>query len=105
MGASAAGAAVAWNLVSGINDPPQNSERTVWVDGEPVEVPPCTFATDLSAVDGLVFSPEAVRERDENLVLVRSAYRQPFGTFVGTLPQGTELAEGYGVMESHDVWW
>ena len=23
----------------------------------------------------------------------------------GTLPGGLELTEGYGVMESHDVWW
>jgi len=39
------------------------------------------------------------------LVVLRSAYRQPFGTFAGTLPGGMELAEGYGVMEDHDVWW
>jgi hypothetical protein len=39
-----------------------------------------------------------------NMVLMRSDYRQPFGTFAGTLP-GIELAEGYGVMETHDVWW
>jgi hypothetical protein len=99
------GRQVAWNLVSGVNDPPTESERTVWVDGEPREVPPCAFASDLSAVDGLRFHAEAVRERSDNLLLARSRYRQPFGTFSGALPGATELTEGYGVMEAHDVWW
>ena len=40
-----------------------------------------------------------------NLLLLRSDYRQPFGVFSGTLPGGLELAEGYGVMEQHDVHW
>ena len=96
---------LAWNLVSGVNDPPSGSERTVWVNGEPHEVGPCTFAPDLNGVDDLTFQAEAVRERNENLLLVRSSYRQPFGTFSGSLPGGIELAEGYGVMEDHDVFW
>ena len=96
---------VAWNLVSGVNDPPQSSERTVWIDGIAREVGPSAFAADLSSVDGLSFRAEASRERRENLLLVRSRYRQPFGTFTGELPDGTALAEGYGVMEYHDVHW
>ena len=56
-------------------------------------------------VDGLRFAAEATRERRENLLLVRSFYRQPFGTFSGALPGGVALAEGYGVMEEHDVRW
>jgi hypothetical protein len=99
------GRRVAWNLVSGVNDPPTSSERTVWVDGEPTEAGPSAFAADLSGVDGLRFTAEATRERDENLLLVRSSYRQPFGTFAGALPGGIALAAGYGVMEEHDVWW
>jgi hypothetical protein len=99
------GREVAWNLVSGVNDPPRSSERTVWIDGVPREVGPSTFAADLSSVDGLSFRAEASRERRENLLLVRSRYRQPFGTFTGELPDGTALAEGYGVMEYHDVHW
>jgi hypothetical protein len=99
------GRAVAWNLVAGVNDPPECSERTVWVDGVPQEAPPCTFAEDLSAVDGLRFAAEATRERRENLLLVRSFYRQPFGTFSGALGRDVALAEGYGVMEEHDVRW
>ncbi len=39
------------------------------------------------------------------MFLMRSDYRQPFGTFRGMLPGGVALAEGYGVMETHDVRW
>lgn len=115
VGRAVDGRAVAWNLVAGINDPPHDSERTVWVDGTPFEVGPAArFAADLSAVasdDGVAlrFAAEAVRERRENLLLVRSAYRQPFGTFAGTLrgPDGEPLAlaEGFGVMEQHAATW
>jgi uncharacterized protein DUF2804 len=100
------GDSVAWNLVSGVNDPPSASERTVWIAARPVEVGPCTFDSEgLSGVDSLRFAAEAVRERRDNLLLLRSSYRQPFGTFSGELPGGVALAEGYGVMEAHDVWW
>jgi hypothetical protein len=96
---------LAWNLVSGVNDPPERSERTIWTEGEAREAPPSKFAADLSSVDGLRFHSEAVREHHDNLLLVRSDYRQPFGTFSGELPGGIVVAEGYGVMEEHDVWW
>jgi hypothetical protein len=99
------GRPIAWNLVAGVNDPLVDSERTVWVDGVPSEAPPVTFAEDLSAVGELRFASEAVRESHENLLVARSRYRQPFGTFSGTLPGGAELAEGWGVMEDHDVHW
>jgi hypothetical protein len=105
VGTAEDGRPVAWNLVDGVNDPPQHSERTVWVDGQPSEVPPCRFAADLGSVDQLRFEPEATRERKENLGIIRSAYRQPFGTFSGELPGPVPLAEGYGVMEFHDVRW
>jgi Protein of unknown function (DUF2804) len=105
VGRSRAGQDLAWNLVSGVNDPASASERTLWVDGEPAEAPPSSFAHDLSRVNDLRFSAEAVRERRENRLLLRSSYRQPFGTFSGELAPGIELASGYGVMEEHDVWW
>jgi hypothetical protein len=105
VGRAVDGRELAWNLVSGVNDPPSRSERTVWVEGEPREVSPCTFADDLRSVDALRFEPEATRERHDNLVLIRSSYRQPFGSFRGELAGGIELAEGYGVMEEHDAWW
>lgn len=53
----------------------------------------------------LSFAAEATRERRENLLLVRSSYEQPFGTFAGTLADGVRLAEGFGVMERHDAVW
>jgi hypothetical protein len=105
VGTAIDGRPVAWNLVDGVNDPPQHSERTVWVDGRPSETPPCQFAPDLGRVDALHFQAEATRERKENLGLIRSVYRQPFGTFSGELPGAGQLAEGYGVMEFHDVRW
>jgi hypothetical protein len=105
VGIGADGRSLAWNLVSGVNDPPAGSERTVWVDGDPREAAPCRFADDLSAVDELRFHAEAVRGRSDNLLVLRSSYRQPFGTFSGRLADGIELAAGYGVMEEHDAWW
>jgi Protein of unknown function (DUF2804) len=99
------GRRLAWNLVDGVNDPPTDSERTVWIEGDPHEVGPCSFARDLSGVDALRFEPEAVRQRRDNLLVLRSHYRQPFGTFLGALPGGIRLAEGYGVMEEHDARW
>jgi hypothetical protein len=109
-GTAVGGRGVAWNLVVGVNDPPHNSERTVWVDGVPAEVAPVGFADDLSSVafaEGgeLRFASEAVRRRSENLLVIRSSYEQPFGTFGGTLPGGIELQEGYGVMERHEAVW
>jgi hypothetical protein len=112
-GRSRGGQLVGWNLVTGVNDGPTGSERSVWVDGEPVEVGPVSFASDLSRVeftggdDALDFDewPGSARSDDTNAVVFASRYRQPFGSFSGTLPGGIELAEGYGVMESHDVKW
>lgn len=103
------GRSVGWNLVAGINDPPIGSERAVWIDGSPSEASPVRFE-GLDAVladDGsrLDFSAEAERSRSDNLLLVRSRYRQPFGTFSGTLPGGIELERGIGVMEHHEAVW
>ena len=119
VGLDAAGRELAWNLVEGVNDPPASSERTVWIDGVAREAVPTEIREDLSGAGQLRFSTEAVRARRENFGILRSSYRQPFGTFSGRLPStlaggaaaaapdrdGVELAEGYGVMEEHDAWW
>jgi uncharacterized protein DUF2804 len=105
VGFAVSGEAVAWNLVDGVHDAPTGSERAVWIDGEPHEVPPQPFAADLSAVGDLRFTREAVRAKRENFVLVRSDYEQPFGTFSGELPVAGALREGWGVMERHEVYW
>lgn len=104
VGHAADGRALAWNLVQGVNDPPRSSERTLWTDGEPRELEPVTFDAALTGAGGLRFAAEATREQDQNLVLIRSHYRQPFGTFSGEIG-GVELANGFGVMEAHDVSW
>jgi hypothetical protein len=110
IGRARSGEAVAWNLVEGIHDDPSVSERTVWVDGEPRELGPNSFVDDLSGVEfaeggRLAFEEWSAREATTDLLLVRSRYRQPFGTFSGQLPGGLELAEGHGVMEDHDALW
>ena len=104
VGRSLDGRSLAWNLVKGVHDAPMGSERTVWIDGEPHEVGPCSF-DELRGVDGLRFHAQAVRARRDNLLLLRSSYRQPFGTFSGELAGGLGVAEAYGVMEEHDAWW
>jgi hypothetical protein len=99
------GRAVAWNLVVGVHDAPTASERTLWLDGEPSELPPLEFAADLSRVGDLTFTPWAAREDHSRRLFFRSDYLQPFGAFAGSLPGGVELESGHGVMEWHDVRW
>jgi hypothetical protein len=110
VGEGADGVALAWNLVSGVNDPASGSERAVWAEGEPSETPKVDFAADLSSVrciDGseLRFSAESERSRHDNLLLLASDYRAPFGTFSGELPGAATLARGFGVMEHHRARW
>jgi hypothetical protein len=110
VGTGAGGESLAWNLVSGINDPREGSERAVWIAGAPREVPPVRFAADLSAIactDGseLAFEAQAERRRSENLLLIRSDYRAPFGVFSGMLPGHVEIAHGAGVVEHHRARW
>jgi hypothetical protein len=105
VGVAGDGSPVAWNLVDGIHDAPGTSERRVWHGEQAVEVDPVEFATDLSRVAGLEFTPWAERSENLNLLVARSRYRQPFGSFRGELPDGTPLREGHGVMEEHDALW
>ena len=96
--------------MDGIHDDARASERTLWVDGEPREIGANSFAPDLGSVgfaEGgrLDFTEWAAREENVDYGLMKSRYRQPFGAFTGELPGGLELAEGYGVMEDHDVFW
>ncbi len=104
LGTADDGRPLAWNLVQGINDAAGGSERRLWLDGQERELEPVEFAPDLSAVGGLRFSEWSAREDHTNALLLRSDYRQPFGTFDGEVG-GVRLREGYGVMEEHDVRW
>jgi hypothetical protein len=109
VGRTADGRSVGWNLVEGINDPPQGSERAIWLDGEPSEPGPSRFSgLDAIAFDDgsrLEFSAEQERRASQRLPFVRYEYRQPFGTFSGSLPGGVVLEHGLGVMEHHDAVW
>jgi hypothetical protein len=110
IGSGPDGTPLAFNLVQGVNDPPSGSERAVWVAGLPHEAPPARFSDDLRTIasdDGseLRFAPEAERSRRDNLLLVRSDYRAPFGSFSGTLPGGIPLDHALGVVEHHRARW
>ena len=109
VGAAPDGTPLAWNLVAGVNDPPAGSERTVWIAGRPVETGPVSFSPGLEAIRSdageLRFAAEAERRRRERLLVVSSDYVQPFGTFSGVLPDGTEVAHGLGVTEHHVARW
>ena len=108
VGSASDGRPLAWNLVTGINDPPEHSERAIWVSGVPVEPPPMLFngtaGVEFPGGAHLSFTAEAERKRDDNMLVVRSRYRHLFGAFSGSL-NGIELAEGLGVMEEHDALW
>lgn len=108
VGRGADGSALAWNLVTGINDPPERSERAIWVDGVPREPRPVEF-DDLDGIrfaDGgeVAFAQRAERARNENLIVLRSRYAHRFGEFSGSL-DGIELESGLGVMERHEALW
>jgi hypothetical protein len=110
VGRTADGERVGWNLVTGVNDPPKASERAIWIGGDEFEPGPVEIAEDLSRIgfeEGgeLRFTAWSERAERTNLLLVRSSYRQPFGTFTGELPGGFVLSDGLGVMEWHDVRW
>ncbi|HEX8476557.1 MAG TPA: DUF2804 family protein [Pyrinomonadaceae bacterium] len=110
VGTDTEGRTVAWNLIVGLNDTPGKSENAIWINGEPRWVGTPRFAEDLSSVafeEGatLHFQEEAVRARRDNLLVIRSDYAQPMGTFTGTMPFGIRLHEAYGVMERHSALW
>ena len=101
------GRSVGWNLVSGINDPPERSERAIWVDGTASEPGPCASRASrrsTSTTGRLEFSARCERRKEERRPSSYT-YRQPFGSFSGTLPGGLELERGLGVMEHHDAHW
>lgn len=110
VGTSTDGRSLAWNLVSGVNDPDTGSERTIWIDGEPAETGPVLFhdLDGLRTGDGsdleFEFRDGAERRRDDELGIVRTNYLHRFGTFSGSL-DGIELAEGRGVMEECRALW
>jgi Domain of unknown function (DUF2804), C-terminal len=109
VGTARDGRSFAWNLVSGINDPPTNSERTIWVAGQPTEPGPVRFqgldTIHFEDESRLNFTAETQRSHHEGIPLfARSDYEAPLGTFSGTL-MGLSVESALGVMEAHDAVW
>lgn len=110
VGTDTRGRRIAWNAIQGLNDTPGASENTIWIDNVAQEIGTINIAPDLSTLtfaEGgeLRFHQETTRERKDNFIIIRSDYAQPLGTFTGTLPDGTELREAYGVMERQEALW
>lgn len=109
VGTARDGRKVAWNLVTGINDPPASSERAIWVAGQPTEPGPVSFqgleSIHFEDESRLNFSAETQRTHHEGIpLLARSDYEAPFGTFSGSL-NGLPIQSALGVMEAHDAIW
>ena len=112
VGAGADGAALAWNLVSGVNDPPTGQRargvgrrRAARDAAGAVRRGPERRSAARGRLAAALRRRGASAGASENLLLVRSDYRAPFGTFSGTLPGGIALARGLGVMEHHRARW
>ncbi len=109
VGKDVQGRDVAWNFVNGMHDHAGANENGIWVGDEVTAFPSAPIAEDLSAItigaDTLNFHQESERGAKSNLILIRSEYRQPFGTFTGSLPGVGEIHDAFGVMEFHDVVW
>jgi hypothetical protein len=109
VGTARDGRSFGWNLVSGINDPPSSSERTIWLAGQPTEPGPVSFqgleTIHFEDQSRLNFTAETQRSHHEGIpLLARSDYEAPLGTFSGTL-MGLSVESALGVMESHDAVW
>jgi hypothetical protein len=107
---------VGLNLSTGMNEHPPG-ENLVWWDGIPYSLP-LEVLRPLGGFEGpwmasgpgwsLDFQPVGVRAADENLLVVRSRYVQPIGTFTGTLPKpdGSVVdVHLQGVTEDHAARW
>jgi hypothetical protein len=110
VGRGTRGERIGWNLVTGVNDGERGSERAIWVDGEAFEPAPVHFSGDGGRIEfgeggALEFDEWAARQDSTNVLLLRSRYRQPFGTFTGSFPRGVQLEQGFGVVELHDAYW
>lgn len=104
------GRTVAWNAIVGLFDTPQQSERTVWIDGVPSEIGPVRFSNDLRSVSfsaggEIRFQQEANIRKRVGLFLVKSRYDHAFAPWEGSLPGGIQLKDAVGVRERQDALW
>ena len=103
--AAPTGAPVTWNLVDGLHDGAEGSERAVWVDGAPAPRAAAAVPRPRRRRRPALHRARDARAQRENLLLIASDYEQPFGTFAGALPVAGPLRAGWGVMERHRVRW
>jgi hypothetical protein len=101
---------VAFNVITGMFDSPQNSERAILTATTAEEVGPVVFSDDLSTVTfaeggSLSFQQEALIEQHSNYLLIRDDYFHAFGKYSGTLPGGIKLREAFGVRENQNALW
>ncbi|MCG8529893.1 MAG: DUF2804 domain-containing protein [Desulfovibrionales bacterium] len=117
-GLSNQGVPLSFNFSRGVYEYGQ-LENTIWIQGIPFPTGPVEFdykALDapwqINSLDGranLIFTPEGLRQKDENLGLIHSKFTQPQGGFQGrlTTPDGdTHILERVsGVTEEHFAKW
>ena len=102
------GREVGWNLVEGVNDPPERSRasdlgRRRAVRAWTVDLRAASRRSPSTTARASTARPRPSAPDVEKRGPISYSYRQPFGTFTGTLPGGLDLASGMGVMESHDA--
>jgi hypothetical protein len=113
------GTCVGFNLVQGVNET-GFTENAFWLDGKLVKTDVVDFRYDdldakkpwiIRSNDGKVdflFRPEGERSSKINLGVIASRFRQPFGSFSGTLRhEGREWKLGAvsGFAEEHESKW
>ncbi len=92
------GRLIGFNLTNNqVKDQRTYNENCLWVDGKAHLLPPVRFAMDSRTIEhpwrirdeegrvDIEFQPEATRNINLNLLLVRSRYRGPYGVFTGTI--------------------
>ena len=102
------GRAAAWNLVSGINDPPERSERAIWIDGTASEPAPVHFeGLDAIELEGgrLEFSARCERRKEEQRRSSATPTASRSAASPAPCPAGSSSAEAFGVIEHHDAHW
>ena len=117
--ASASSARIGLNLVEGFNGPVENA---VWIDGQLHPAGEAIFEFDkqdharpwrIRTRNGMVdlaFTPEGARREDKDLVVAKSWYVQPIGSFSGTVraapgAPAVEVKDLVGVTEDHLARW
>ncbi|MCW3128329.1 MAG: hypothetical protein JWO03_3987 [Bacteroidetes bacterium] len=104
------------NLVADFNN---SIENALWVDGKVLQLSQAAFSYgrpveksiwQINTLDGVLnmkFNPLGVRGENINALLMMSKFKQPFGTFSGTVKLEGVLHNftGYGVVEEHFAKW